>query len=161
MNQSRLLSWPTYLCQSSGGRLSQGLPRFWLYQFATSVVPSGFMLATSRKITLSRMNFISSDSSLTALKAISGAVWPCATSIECSPKSIQTTALPSRASCRACASSRPRASASRRAMSLYLASDRRFCSDEMIARSSGRPSAVLPISTSCMRAGAAAASFLK
>jgi len=54
--------------------------------------------------------------------------------VECRPKSIHTTALPSRASVRACSSvsdrSPSRASASFRTMSLYLPSCRMFSSEE-------------------------------
>jgi len=69
------------------------------------------------------------------------------------------------ASVRACSSvsdrSPSRASASFRTMSLYLPSCRMFSSEEMIASTCVRPSAVFPMSTSCRRAGAAAASLRK
>ena len=72
-----------------------------MYQSATIVVPSGFMSGTRSRMTLSRMARISSDSSVTALNASREAACAGATSDECRPKSIQTTALPSRVSARA------------------------------------------------------------
>ena len=72
-----------------------------MYQSTTCVVPSGFMFGITSRMTSSRMRRISSVSLDTIRQMNSGAACPCATSDECSPKSTQTTARPSRARARA------------------------------------------------------------
>ena len=157
MYQSRLLSWPAYFWYSTGGVVpSYGVPTCARYQLATMSRPSGFITGTVTKITSSRMRFISAVSEVATMCATSAltCAWP--TSVAWSPKSIQTIALPSRASARACSSVSPRESESWRAMSLYRASLRRLSSDEIAARIISRPSVLLPIVNSLTRGDAAA-----
>ena len=96
---------------------------------------------------------------MTMRQASSGACCAGATSLACSPESIQTIALPSSASARASASAGC-PSARRRLISRQRSSFCRFAASEMKAMYIGLPSELLPNSTRRMRS-LAAASFWK
>src|SRR4026208_237377 len=80
---------------SGGLVVSNGVPRFLLYQSRTMSRPSGFIDGISTRIALSRTRFASSDSDETSHHASSGVCCAPATSVACRPPSIQTMTLPS------------------------------------------------------------------
>ena len=121
-----------------------------MYQFDTSSMPSGLTFTTS-VMTSFRKRSVSGSLWLAIWWRNVNIPWPLMTSVPCRPLSIQTTALPSAASLRASSSETPSARASLFAISLYRASFAWFSGDVTMAMSIGRPSAVLPISTTFTR----------
>ncbi len=146
-----------YFWYSHGMALSwKGVPRLRRYQSATMSRPSGLMVGSRTRITLSLIARISALSSVATRHASSIDCWAEATSLACRPLSIHTTALPSAASARASASLKPRTSARRFEMSLKCASCCRLSGDEMTATSISRPSVEVPADDTSTRSEAAA-----
>ena len=88
-----------------------------MYQLDTSSIPSGFT-CTSRMTQSLRNRIVSGSVRVRSWYDVSMSWWAPNTSVACRPPSIQTTALPSRASARASLESRAWPNARRRAISL-------------------------------------------
>src|SRR5690348_3169930 len=104
MYQSRLLSWPTYFCHSSGGLVpSHFVFRVLRYQRVTMSTPSGFKEGTSSRIVLCRMASKCGLGSVSRRYANSTALCVDATSVAWIEHVISTMFLPSRNIGSACA----------------------------------------------------------